>query len=136
MGGRGSALPRLLAGRNAVYASLMVGALHAVWHWPLILLPRQLLSNVPLLAHTTFVLAEAIVITWIFQNTRGSVLMVVLYHGMSNLTGVLYRGIDSEWRVWLRPAISVLAALAIILWTGWDLERKRALRAEAASTAD
>lgn len=132
LGWRGYALPRLLAGYRAVYASLILGALHEIWHWPLILLPRQYLSDIPLLSHTTFVLAEAIIITCIFLNTRGSVLMVALYHGMTNAAGILDGGIDPAWLPRLKPAISVLAALTIVLATGWDLTRNRRRPAEAA----
>ena len=39
LGWRGFALPRLLGVRRAVVASLIVGALHAVWHWPMVAMP-------------------------------------------------------------------------------------------------
>ena len=32
---RGYALPRLIEGRTALAGALILGALHAVWHWPL-----------------------------------------------------------------------------------------------------
>jgi membrane protease YdiL (CAAX protease family) len=132
---RGYALPRLLARHNAVYASLILGMLHAVWHWPLILLPRQFMSDASVWSFTTFVLAQAIVITWIFLNTRGSVLLVAIYHGMSNAVNLLYEGIDRAWlkRFPMDPALSVLLALIVILATGSSLARKQARRGEGAS---
>jgi membrane protease YdiL (CAAX protease family) len=123
LGWRGFALPRLLRTHKAIYASLILGAIHEIWHWPLILLPRQYLSDVPVLAHATFVLAEAIVITWIFLGTRGSVLLIAVYHGMTNAAGVLDAGIDPAWLPRIRPVVSVLVALIIVLATRGDLVR-------------
>ena len=95
------------------------------WHLPLILLPHQMLSDVPLVAFSTFVVAEAILFTWMYQHTRGSLLMATLYHGMSNATGFLDAGIDPAWAPWIQPLPSVLAALAVVLVTGPDLMRKK-----------
>lgn len=47
IGWRGFALPRLLVPHGALAASLILGAVHAVRHWPLLLLPDQLLSDIP-----------------------------------------------------------------------------------------
>lgn len=131
LGWRGYALPRLLLGRRALSASLILGALHVGWHLPLILLPRQMLSDAPLVAYSTFVVAEAILFTWIYQHTRGSLLMATLYHGMSNATGFLYAGIDRAWMPWIRPSMSVLAALAVFLASGPDLMREGPNRGDA-----
>jgi uncharacterized protein len=125
VGWRGFALPRLLVSRTAVAASLMLGAVHTAWHWPVILLPHQYLSDVPLFPWSVFVLSEAIVFTWIFQNTRGSVLMATLYHGSSNIGMILYGGIDPAWAPWLKCSISTLVALGLLMWAGPNLRRER-----------
>ena len=124
-GWRGFALPRLLAVRPALTASLILGTVHAVWHWPLVV-PGSALDDIPrlaagLLRGTSMIAAEAILITWIFQHTRGSLLFVTLYHGMTNVAMVLYQGIDDM--PWLRPAISVLTATGVVLATGPSLMR-------------
>jgi membrane protease YdiL (CAAX protease family) len=123
LGWRGYALPRLLSRHNATYASVILGTLHTVWHWPLILLPHQYMSDVPLLPWTISIVAEAVVITWIFRNTGGSVLMVALFHGMSNIATTLYDGIDPLWMPRLRSTVSVLVAVIIVLLAGTELMR-------------
>ena len=125
VGWRGFALPRLLASHPPLVASLILGAVHAVWHWPLVLLPGQLLSDVPVAPYSLFVVAEAVVFTWIFQNTGGSLLMVTLFHGSSNVAGVLYNGIDPGWMPRLKPSIAVLVAVLVVLVTGPGLVRRR-----------
>jgi membrane protease YdiL (CAAX protease family) len=124
VGWRGFALPRLLVSRTAVTASLMLGTVHAAWHLPVILLPHQYLSDVPLLPWSIFVLSEAVLFTWIFQSTGGSVLMAALYHGSSNLM-FFYDGIDRAWAPWIKCSTSTLAALCVLAWAGPNLKRER-----------
>ena len=118
LGWRGFALPRLLASRSAVVASLILGSIHEVWHWPLILLPHQFLSGVPILAHTVSVVAEAVVLTWVFRSTGGSVLMVTLFHGSSNVAMVLYDAIDPRWMPWFRSITTLLVSVALFAFVG------------------
>ena len=120
LGWRGFALPRLLTLRRALPASLILGTLHATWHWPAVV-PASAWNDIPrlapgLLRGTTLIVAEAVLITWMFQHTRGSLLLVTLYHGMTNVALVLYQGI--EGMPWLRPSISVLMATGVVLATG------------------
>ncbi|HVP43989.1 MAG TPA: CPBP family intramembrane glutamic endopeptidase [Terriglobales bacterium] len=124
LGWRGFALPHLLARYRAVYASLILGTLHSVWHWPLILLPHGLMSDLPLLPWTAAVLAEAIVFTWIFQNTGGSVLLAVLFHGTVNNSMLLFDAIDATWMPWIKSGICVVTGVAVLLAAGPDLTRK------------
>src|SRR5271169_4950887 len=131
LGWRGYALPRLLARHNAVVASLLLGTIHAVWHWPLILLPHQYMSDLPLLPWTIAVAAGAIVFTWIFLHTGGSVLMAALFHGMTNIAQTLFDGIDPLWMPRLHSSVDVIVAIIIILAAGADLMRKRTRRVEA-----
>ncbi len=128
MGWRGFALPRLLMLRRALAASLILGTLHAVWHWPAVVPgpawadPARLLPG--LLRGSALIIAEAVLITWIFLHTRGSLLPVTLYHGMTNVALALYQGIDGM--PWLRTAISVAMATGVVLAKGPALMRTRA----------
>ena len=130
MGWRGFALPRLLGLRRALAASLILGTLHAVWHWPAVV-PASAWADPPrlvpgLLRGTALIAAEAVLITWIFLHTRGSLLPVTLYHGMTNVALVLYQGI--EGMPWLRTSISVAMAASLVLATGPTLARASRLR--------
>ena len=119
LGWRGFVLPKLLAsGRSAVVASLVVGSLHELWHWPLILLPHQMLSDIPIVAHSAAVVAEALVLTWIFRSTGGSVLMVALFHGSGNIAMVLYDAIDPRWMPWFKSGMTVLATAGLLALVG------------------
>jgi membrane protease YdiL (CAAX protease family) len=85
---RGFALPRLLVGHNALVASLILGALWAVWHLPLVWTEGAPLYGQPvwlLLLDTT---AKSVLFTWVFLHTRGSVLLAALLHAATNLSVV------------------------------------------------
>jgi membrane protease YdiL (CAAX protease family) len=123
LGWRGYALPRLLTRHNAVLASFILGMIHAVWHWPLFL-PHSYLSDIPIIPWTVSIAAEAIVFTWIYRNTGGSVLLAALFHGMQNLVQTLFDGIDPLWMPRYRSAIDVVVAIIIVFVAGTELMRR------------
>jgi uncharacterized protein len=82
---RGFALPRLLARYNALVASLILGVLWAAWHMPLVWT-----EGAPLYQQSIWLLfldmtAKAVLFTWVFLHTRGSVLLAALLHATTNL---------------------------------------------------
>lgn len=131
LGWRGYALPHLLSRYGTIAATVILGCLHALWHWPLILLPHMWLSDVPVLPWTTFVIAEAFFFTWIMRST-GSVLLAAIFHGMSNTAMAFYDGMDPRWMPALKCGVSVLATVVLVSATGWELTRSQR-RASAVS---
>jgi len=121
LGWRGFALPRLL-GRfaahpyGALVASLILGVIHAAWHLPLLLIGEQ---DVPSLLGP---IVAAILITWLFQHVRGSVLLVVLFHAAVQNSGrflsPLFTGADATQQHWLRLAVWAAVAVVIVLVVG------------------
>ncbi len=91
-GWRGFLLPRLQRDHNAVVSSLIVGFFHSLWHIPLFLVEGTAQSDwaaevglIPaFIGYSTFVVAWAVQLTWFFNNTRGSVLVVAVVHGAGN----------------------------------------------------
>jgi uncharacterized protein len=93
IGWRGFALPRLQRRLNPTVASLILGLLWAVWHFPLYFLPAFAeqnggLSFTSLALYTVSVLAMTFVFTWVFNRTRGSLLIAVLLHTAINTFSV------------------------------------------------
>ena len=81
IGWRGYALPRLQARYSAFVSSLILGVIWAVWHVPKYLAPGN--SDSFALFFFTM-LARAILFTWVYNNTNGSLLMVTLFHAAGN----------------------------------------------------
>ena len=85
IGWRGYVLPRLQAHHNAFVASLILGVIWATWHVPKFLAPG---NSSPFSLFFVRVVIEAVLYTWIYNNTRGSLLMTTLFHAASNTAGV------------------------------------------------
>ena len=82
---RGFALPRLLAGHNALVASLILGVLWGLWHLPLVWTEGAPLYQQPVWLFLLDITAKSVLFTWVFLHTRGSVLLAMLLHGATNL---------------------------------------------------
>jgi membrane protease YdiL (CAAX protease family) len=84
VGWRGFALPRLLERRGTLGASLAVFAMWFVWHVPLFWLEgaAQKGSSIPVFA--ILVLANAVIFTWTYVGTGGSLLSALLLHTSVN----------------------------------------------------
>jgi membrane protease YdiL (CAAX protease family) len=84
-GWRGFALPRLQAARGPLAGSLLLGVLWGAWHLPLfwsgVWTPPTVANIVMFFVMTT---ALTVVITWVFNNANGSLLITMLMHASFN----------------------------------------------------
>ena len=83
LGWRGFALPRMQARHSAVGASIVLGLLWGVWHvprwiWGTTASPAQLIPALALQVLTITVFA--LLLTWVYNNTGGSLLLTMLFH--------------------------------------------------------
>lgn len=88
-GWRGFALPHLEQHWGPLGGSLILGILWATWHFPLYLVPLWASQNAGLSlssvsVFTLGVIAFTLIITWVFNHTRGSLLTVILLHASIN----------------------------------------------------
>jgi membrane protease YdiL (CAAX protease family) len=90
-GWRGFALPRLQSLHGPLLGSLILGPLWALWHLPLFLTPWNELTTFNVVVFVLATTCLAIMYTWVFNNTKGSVLMAILIHASFNAsaTGIL-----------------------------------------------
>jgi len=124
-GWRGFVLPRLLVGRTALVAAIILGAIHAVWHWMLFGVEYDVTNVLP---WGISVFCFSIVICWVWIKTGGSVLMAMLMHASNNTIAVLwgmFEGADQIQLWWIWCALWVLFAGAVIAANGLDLRPKR-----------
>jgi uncharacterized protein len=85
LGWRGFALPRLQQRYGPVLGTVILGSLHGLWHLPAFF--TMLLGPFSLPNYAGFLfaaIAGTFVFTWIFNHTRGSVLLATLTHGFSD----------------------------------------------------
>jgi len=87
LGWRGFALPRLLQLMNARAAAVVLGVVWAVWHLPAFFSSTLSQSSVNFASFVVNVVAFSVLMTWVFVNTRGSVLWAgVVPHILFNAT--------------------------------------------------
>jgi uncharacterized protein len=86
-GWRGFALPRLQALHGPLIASLVLGSLHGVWHLPVFFTPfLGPFTPTKFAAFFLTALAMTFIYTWIYNNTKGSILIAALVHAAINAT--------------------------------------------------
>jgi uncharacterized protein len=90
VGWRGYALPALQARYGALVSSVILGVLWALWHLPLFFNPDTHYSNLPFVLQLAFQIPVAILFTWVFNSTGGSVLMAILLHAVLNASTRLW----------------------------------------------
>jgi CAAX protease family protein len=115
-GWRGFALPHLQSKWSALVASLILSVFWAGWHVPLILSGQipwpLLLSIIPL----------AILFTWVYNGTNGSLFMAVVFHASFDALGdyvyPLFSGPDLLRDYVLIAVVTSVVALLVVLATG------------------
>ena len=125
-GWRGFALPRLQGQFGPILGTLILGVLWALWHLPGYLGGWMTVGIIPLILSS---MAFSIIATWVYNNTRGSILLMILLHSSSNaaisigsrvLPTNLSDGMNSfVYGGWI-PAItySIIAMVVIIVTRG------------------
>lgn len=111
-GWRGFALPRLQKGRSALSATLLLWVFWALWHLPLFFYSYDLTIIPGMLIG---LMAGAIIFTWLYNSTGGSILMVAIWHGLfdyttacsSCKTGLIAAAISTLVMVW---------AVVVVIW--------------------
>jgi len=124
-GWRGFALPRLQERFSALTSSVILGLIWACWHLPLYLVETRM----PFYIYLPLVTVLSILFTWLYNNTRGSLIIAVLAHfsfnfGASWIPG--YLGLLPQMVFYIAGSIMIIPyVLAVIIYFGKEkLSRK------------
>ena len=129
-GWRGYAVPRLQSGRTALRAALILGVLVAGWHLPLILVGQISWTDM------IQIIGAVIVFNWLFNNARGSVLIIMLAHASNNtvwstLTSKVVAEPDFGRQAVLQAVMWCATAVIVVLLAGpTDLSRRHTKQEE------
>src|SRR5947209_16006361 len=108
LGWRGFALPRLQQRYGPVLGTVILGSLHGLWHLPvsftLVLGPLTFPGYVGFLI---VAIAATFFYTWVFNHTKGSVLIATLTHGFADAASFVALLIPAQLVVtgWARPFV-------------------------------
>lgn len=129
LGWRGYALDRLVIRWSPLVASLLLGAIWALWHVPLFFVRGTAQGEMGVLSSgfglfCLTIIAQSILFTWIYQHTGRSILAAVALHFMIDFSLTLFTGLGHAQApsalAW-RTAVYTLAAAAVVLgsWPAW-----------------
>jgi membrane protease YdiL (CAAX protease family) len=115
-GWRGFALPRLQERYGPLTGSLILGLCWGLWHLPLFTIPGYdgagtgfLGIIIPWAEFTVALMGASIIMTWMFNHTKGSIFMAMIFHA----------SIDGFPRSLLFPASylrSLVSPLTLVAW--------------------
>lgn len=128
-GWRGYVLPRFQAKWSALVSSIVLGIIWVSWH-------TQFFTGIVLNSLSGRVISQtnnwdwalgmvivSVFMTWIFNNTNGSILAAILFHALLNSSVVLFFCCNGPWR-W-DALLLIVAILIVILFTPKNLVRRR-----------
>lgn len=85
IGWRGYVLPRLQAKYSAFASTLILGVMWGLWHLPKYLPHFNPVAFGWFMVH---IIAYAILLTWLYNSTNGSLLLVAISHAAGNTAGI------------------------------------------------
>jgi len=113
-GWRGFALPKLESKFNALNSSIILGIIWACWHIPLYFVEVRMPFYIFIILNTVI----SILITWGYNNTKGSLIITVLFHFSFNFGGAFiagYLGLLPQMVFYISGSILIIPYLIIVV---------------------
>ena len=128
LGWRGFALPRLSQQHTALTSSVLLGLIWGLWHIPLYFVPgtgqNEILRSGSNLAFAIggfvgWTIGLSVLFTWLYNQTRGSLLVVIAFHAAVNLAAFLPAAVGSAGAApLLNVLVTWLVAAAVVVRYG------------------
>jgi membrane protease YdiL (CAAX protease family) len=120
IGWRGYVLPRLQAKYSALTSTLILGVIWGFWHLPKYLSHWNTVSFAWFMVH---MMAYAVILAWLYNNTKGSFLLVAISHASANTAGLFVpmantASSENMGAYIIFVLLEVITAVMIILVTG------------------
>ena len=126
-GWRGFLLPRLQSRHSAFVASCITGLAWGMWHLPMDFLGigHYGVLFIPnfFVIHGIQIIALAILMTWVYNNTKGSMLLMVLFHASLTFSAIIFStstlsAMDSLWDNLIITALLWVIVAIVVTGTG------------------
>ena len=139
IGWRGFALARMERLQGPLLASVILGVMWALWHLPEFLVPSWAASSgggglVGIALFTLTAVTFTIVITWVFNNTRASVLLAILVHSSIDTFTIPLAAIFPAWAIASALPLTIgfgVVAVALMVLTRGRLDYQRLAEAQS-----
>ncbi len=136
LGWRGFLLRRLQSRHGALVSSIITGVFWSLWHIPMFYMEipgmpynsmRIEFGIVPVvLGFMVYLIAWSVQYTWIYNNTKGSLLLMCVLHGSEFWVGSLV-GVDNTrfFFYGLTPVMVLTSAVIVVVFGARNLSRTR-----------
>ena len=124
LGWRGYALDRLQKRWNALFSSILLGSIWAIWHLPMFLTSGFGQHDYHLPFGQFFITAVlmSIFITWLQNNTNGSLIPAFVIHALINLSGEVLplieknKEIQGDYTAWVISNILLFLFVIVVIF--------------------
>jgi membrane protease YdiL (CAAX protease family) len=107
-------------GRNAIVASLSLGLIWGLWHLPLFFIEGTVQEAIPLWQFILQQMVLAVLYTWLYNNTSGSLLASILFHTFGNASAALLpQYFATDLGRWINFALLLVTTVVIGQVWGW-----------------
>jgi uncharacterized protein len=115
---RGFALPRLQAKNNALVSSMILSVPFVLFHLPLFFDPEMNMG--PFASFAIRAVALTTLFTWLYNNTRGSVLLAYLMHAAFNTWTAVFsiQTSTNHFQDWMMTAVMMFLAAIVVVTAG------------------
>jgi len=135
LGWRGFLLRRLQSRHNALVSSIITGVFWGLWHIPLFFMEieglpynamRLGMGFLPaMLGFVVYLIAWSVQFTWIYNNTKGSLLLMCVLHGSQLWVGFLVGVNDPRFFfLGLTPVMVLTSAVIVVVFGPRNLSRR------------
>lgn len=116
---RGAALPRLQAKYNALTSSLILSIPWILFHLPLFFTKGSSQVEMSFAGYAIQLVATSILFTWLYNNTRGSVLLAYILHAaMNTWTSIFAIDPANQFQGWILTGVFVAVAVIVTIVSG------------------
>lgn len=122
LGWRGYVLPKLIPHHSALYSALLIGVVWGIIHLGLTL-PGQMNAGSHWLSTILYISGLSIILTWLYIQTRGNLVIPILFHIGQSYFVFLNGGISLTQQLRLMTTITTTISLVLILVFGANLQR-------------
>jgi len=122
MGWRGYALDRLQSRFNALVSSLFLGVIWAVWHLPIHFAAEG--RGMPFPLFFLIVVSQSPIYTWLYNNSKGSLIPVIAFHTFQNFTLFNVLNMDGG-AMYFAPVFYLALTVILVIWKPKRLVRER-----------
>jgi membrane protease YdiL (CAAX protease family) len=124
-GWRGYLLPHIQRKHSALVSALIVSLFWAAWHAPMFLYNENLIAMGPFgtLSWVIGLMFGSVLLTWLYNNSEGSVLMTAIWHGTFNMFTAAMGQAASITSAIISMLVMVLVVIVVFVYKPENLSR-------------